>query len=233
MGQIQERRAYYDRLGILSLAAMALFAVLMIPAAIRATPKERRWTSAPAAFDLSNAPEQAPPTRGIHWLERDPKTEKTLKWLEHLVFILFILMIASSFALYAWVRIQAGPDPGEEQAAKLNELGITLLLSGLLGALILPVIHFSARAMKRKLGTDGKRLYIRLTDGRELSADPSQLAYTNRLILYRQYTLPLQGGKQQALYAPGEVETWIAPLLRQSRKLTEMQALKQQLKSWF
>jgi hypothetical protein len=97
----------------------------------------------------------------------------------------------------------------------------------------LPVIHFSARSMKRKLGTDGKRLYIRLTDGRELSADPSQLAYTNRLILYRQYTLPLQGGKQQALYAPGEVETWIAPLLRQSRKLTEVEALKRQLKSWF
>ncbi len=233
MGQIQERRAYYDRLGNWSLAAMILFAVLMIPAAIRATPKERRWTPAPAAFDFSNAPEQVPPTRGIHWLERDPKTEKTLKWLEHLVFILLILMIASSFALYAWVRIQAGPDPGVEQAAKLNELGITLLLSGLLGVLVLPVIHFSARAMKRKLGTDGKRLYIRLTDGRELSADPSQLAYTNRLILYRQYTLPLQGGKQQALYAPGEVDAWIAPLLRQSRKLTEMQALKQQLKSWF
>jgi hypothetical protein len=172
-------------------------------------------------------------SKGIHWLERDPKTEKTLKWLEHLVFILLILMIASSFALYAWVRIQAGPDPGVEQAAKLNELGITLLLSGLLGVLVLPVIHFSTRAMKRKLGTDGKRLYIRLTDGRELSADPSQLAYTNRLILYRQYTLPLQGGKQQVLYAPGEVDTWIAPLLRQSRKLTEMQALKQQLKSWF
>ena len=142
-------------------------------------------------------------------------------------------MIASSFALYAWVRIQSGRDPGEEQAAKLNELGITLLLSGLLGALILPVIHYSARVMKRKLGTDGNRLYIRLTDGREFSVDPSQLAYTNRLILYRKYTLPLQGGKQQALYAPGEVETWIAPLLRQSRKLTELQALKHQLKNLF
>ena len=94
-------------------------------------------------------------------------------------------------------------------------------------------IHFSLRAMKRKLGTDGRRLYIRLTDGRELSVDPAQLAYTNRLILYRKYTLPLQGGKQQRLYAPGEVETWIAPLLRQSRKLTEMQALKHQLKNLF
>jgi hypothetical protein len=58
-------------------------------------------------------------------------------------------------------------------------------------------------AMKRKLGTDGKRLYIRLADGRELSVDPSQLAYTNRLILYRQ-----------------------------SRKLTEIQVLKRQLKNW-
>ena len=232
LGQIQERRAYYDRLGNWSLAAMILFAALMIPAAIRATPKERRWTPAPAAFDFSNVPEQVPPIKGIHWLERDPKIERSLKWLEHLGFIGFILMIAGAFALYAWVRTQAGPDPGEEQLAKLNELGITLLLSGLLGALILPAIHFSTRVLKRKLGTDGRRLYIRLTDGRELSVDPSQLAYTNRIILYRQYTLPLQGGKQQPLYAPGEVETWLAPLLRQSRKLTEMQALKHQIKNW-
>ena len=231
--RLQVSCAYYDRLGNWFLAAMILFAVLMIPAAIRATPKERRWTPAPTAFDFSNVPEQVPPIKGIHWLERDPKTERSLKWLEHLGFILFILMIAGAFALYAWVRIQAGPDPGEEQLAKLNELGITLLLSGLLGALVLPAIHFSARVLKRKLGTDGRRLYIRLTDGRELSVDPSQLAYTNRLIFYRKYTLPLQGGKQQRLYAPGEVETWIAPLLRQSRKLTELQALKHQLNNLF
>ena len=214
-------------------AAMILFAVLMIPAAIRATPKERRWTPAPAAFDFSNAPEQVPPVKGIHWLERDPKIERSLKWLGYLGFALFILMTAGAFALYAWVRTQAGPNPGEEQLAKLDELGITLLLSGFLGVLVLPAIHYSVRAMKRKLGTDGRLLYIRLADGRELSVEPFHLAYTNRLILYRKYTLPLQGGKQQRLYAPGEVETWIAPLLRQSRKLTEMQALKQQLKNFF
>jgi len=46
-------------------------------------------------------------------------------------------------------------------------------------------------------------------------------------------TLQRQGGKQQPLCAPGEMETWIAPLLRQSRKLTEMQALKHQLKNLF
>ena len=232
LGQIQERRAYYDRLGNWSLAAMILFAALMILAAIRATPKERRWTPTPSLIDFSNAPEQVPAIKGIHWLKRDPKTERSLKWLGHLGFILFVLMIAGAFALYIWVRIQAGPDPSQELTSKLNDLGISLLLFGLLGVLILPLIHFSTRAMKRKLGTDGKRLYIKLTDGRELSVDPAQLAYTNRLILYRQYTLPLQGGKQQQIYAPGEVETWIAPLLRQSRKLTEMQALKHQIKNW-
>jgi hypothetical protein len=45
--------------------------------------------------------------------------------------------------------------------------------------------------------------------------------------------LPLLGGKQKPLYAPGEVETWLAPLLRQSRKLTEIQALKYQWKNRF
>ena len=232
MGQIQERRAYFDRLGDGSLAAMILFAVLMILAAIRATPKERRWTPTPSLIDFSNAPEQVPAIKGIHWLERNPKTERSLKWLGHLGYILFVLMIAGAFVLYVWARTQAGPDPSQELTSKLNDLGISLLLFGLLGGLILPLIHFSTRAMKRKLGTDGKRLYIKLTDGRELSVDPAQLAYTNRFILYRKYTLPLQGGKQQQLYAPGEVETWLAPLLRQSRKLTEIQALKHQIKNW-
>lgn len=231
LAQLRDSRGYYDRAGTLALAAMVLFGALMILAAVLATPRERRWTLPPSPFDFSNAPEQTPKISGIHWLERDPKTARALKWLEHLGFFGFILLIAGTLALYLWVRVQAGPSPDAEVISKINQLGIILLISGLLGALLIPFIHFSARALKRKLGTDGKRLYIHLPDGRELAVDPSQLFYTNRLVLYRQYTLPLLGGKQQPLYAPGEVETWIAPLLHQAKKLSEMQAIKHQWKN--
>jgi hypothetical protein len=171
-----------------------------------------------------------PAVSGIHWLERDPKSEQALKWLEHLGFVLFILMIAGALALYLVARSQAGPDPGEDVTSKLDELGIILLLFGMLGALIIPFIHYSARALTHKLGTDGRRVYIRLRNGRELAADPAQLAYTNRAILYQQYTFPLFAGKRRPLYSPGEVETWIAPLLPQARKFSEIQALKHQWK---
>jgi hypothetical protein len=233
LGQIQDKRGYYEYLGALSLAAVVLFGVLMVLAAIRATPKGQRWTQPPAVFDLANAPQNVPRTRGVYWLERDAKIERSLKWLEHLGFILFILMVAAALALFLWVRIQAGPDPATEQVSRINELGLILLLSCLLGALVIPLIRLSTKALKRRLGTDGKRVYIRLPEGRELAVEPSQLAYTNRAILYRQYTLPLQGAKQQPIYALGEVETWLAPLLRQSQKLTEMQAIKYQWKNRF
>ena len=84
------------------------------------------------------------------------------------------------------------------------------------------------KAMKRRLGTDGKQLYIRLNDGREITVPPAELAFTNRAIFYQKYFMPLQTGKRQNLYQDGEVETWIVPLLRQAEKLSEFGGLKHQ-----
>ncbi len=230
LAEIRKQRNFYDRLGTLFLAALILFGALMILTAVWATLKDKRWTKPPAPFDLASAPGQVPRTSGIHWLERDPKFDRSLKRAEQLGSVLFVAVITGALVLYLWIRAQAGPDPGEEVETKLNELGGILLLAGLVLVLIMPVIRFSTRAMKQRLGTGGKHLYIRLPNGRELAVDPSQLAYTGRVILYRQYTLPLQGGKQQSIYAPGEVQTWLAPLLRQARELTELQAMKHQWK---
>jgi len=230
MARLREGRAYYNHLGSWSLAAVIGFGLMAILAAFLATPGDRRWTKPRPVFDLANAPEQVPRTSGIHWLERDPKIDRSLKWLEHLGFVVLILTVTGALGLYAWARFQAGADPGEAVNAKLNELGMVLLIAGLLMAAMVPLIRFSTRAMKRRLGTDGKRLYIRLAEGRELAVDPSQLSYTDRLVLYRQYTLPLLGGRQQPLYIQGEVETWLGPLLRHSRKLTATEAVKHQWK---
>jgi hypothetical protein len=39
---------------------------------------------------------------------------------------------------------------------------------------------------------------------------------------------PLLGGKGQALYQPGELETWLVPLLRESRRVSWIESVKYQ-----
>ena len=42
--------------------------------------------------------------------------------------------------------------------------------------------------------------------------------------------MPFQTGKRQNIYQQGEVETWLAPLLRQARRLNALQGFKHQWK---
>ncbi|MFC1740623.1 hypothetical protein ACFL0N_04010, partial [Pseudomonadota bacterium] len=66
-----------------------------------------------------------------------------------------------------------------------------------------------------------------------LGTDPKlegDQVYTQRMLHYRRYTIPLQGGVQQALYMPGELDTWLAPLLREARKVSAWQEMKHQWK---
>jgi hypothetical protein len=227
LAQIQDRQNHFKLLGVISLVVLIFSAGLMVAAAVKGTPKHKRWTEPPLTLDPANAAEQVPATTGVYWLKRDPKMEWSLKWLEHLGLILFIILVVGALALYLWIRILAGPDISE----KTNELWIPLLLSGVVLAFLVPVMSLATRNLKHRIGTDGKRLYIRLAEGRELAVDPSSLFYTSQALLYRQYTLPLHGGKQKAIYAKGEVETWLAPLLRQSTRLTALEGIKYQWKN--
>ena len=231
LDQGRKSRTYYEYLGTGSLFAVVLFAALMLLAAIRATPREERWTEPPGSFDVENAAEQVPQTGGIHWLERDPRMDRRLKWFETLAFIPLVMWIVLGVVLYGWVTLQTGPDPAGESAAKLNELVVIFILGGLGAAFVIPIAYFQVQNMKQKLGTDGKSLYIRLADGRELRVDPSRLFYTRQAVHYRQYTFPLQGAQRKSIYLDGEVDTWLAPLLRQAGKLTAVEALRYRWKN--
>jgi hypothetical protein len=222
---VREQRTLHDRASMLAMAGVFVFGLLMILAAIRATPAKRRWTQVPAPFDLESVPERVPKTRGVHWLERDPKFERSLRLLEYLSYGLFIALFVGGLMIYAWARSQAGPEPGPEIDANLDQLLLIMILGGLLLALLIPLVRFSKKAFQLRLGTDGRKIFIRLENGRELAVEPSHVAFTGRAILYEQYTLPLVGGKQQrAIYQPGEVETWLGPLLRKAPKLNAWEA---------
>ena len=182
----------------------------------------------PGVLDMEAAPQAVPGVSGIYWLNRNPKIDRSLKLLEILGFSLIIMMLIGGLALYGWMRVQAGVNPDGELQEKLTVLGYVFLLSGLLMAALVPLLWQSMKAMKRRLGTDGKQIFIRLTDGREIAVPPAELAFTNQAIFYQKYSMPLQTGKRQNLYADGEVETWIAPLLREAEKLSPFEGLKHQ-----
>jgi hypothetical protein len=169
---------------------------------------------------------------GVHWLKRDPAVERSLKWAERLGYLLFLLPALGALLLFLWIRAQAGAPGGAEAGsameAELREAGLTLLTCTALLGLLLPLIRKSMRALWTRLGTDGRRLYVRRYDGREIAVDPAQLGYTDRMILYREHTWPLTGGKRKSVYERGEVETWLGPLLRQARRLSVGEALKHQ-----
>jgi hypothetical protein len=228
LAEIRQQRADLESVSRWALIGMVACGVLMVLAAVLASPADRRWSHPPALFDWESAPREAPRTSGIHWLERDPATERSLKWAERLVYVLLPLPIVGAIAVYLAIHAQTGPEAGAEVEARLNEIGVALLLLTLTLTLMLPVVRSSMQKMRTRLGTDGRRLYLRRHDGREIAVEPQRLAWTDRMILYREYTLPLTGGRRKPLYRPGEVETWLGPLLRQARKLSVFEALQHQ-----
>jgi hypothetical protein len=209
---------------------MGVCAALMILFAVKATPMGKRLTRPPAAFKPESFSGEVPETRRVHWLERNPKVERNMKWGERVFHTSLIGLVLSILVVYALLNFHAGQEPDSAAAAKADDIGIILLLGGVMLALLVPVVRLSVNAVNRKLGTDGKRLFIRLEDGRELAVDPRDLLYTNRTVLYRRYMFPLLGGKGQALYQPGELDTWLAPLLRESRRVSWVESVKYQWK---
>ena len=225
LADLREQRALLERVSLAALIGVVLFGILAILAAIRATPREKRWTPPQTPFDWDAAPESTPRTPGIHWLERNPATERSLKWAERFSYVLLPLPAVFGLAVFFAFYAQIGPETPADIESKLREVGLALLLATALFALMIPLVRSSMQAFRARVGTDGRRLYVRRPDGRELAIDPAQLAYTDRMILYRELRLPLTGGRERSLYQPGEVETWLAPLLRRARKLSAREQL--------
>lgn len=229
MSGYRAQRMMYGRLGTFALAATIVSAILLILVVIKVTPRERRWSQVPVALDPESAPESVPETRGVHWLELNPKMRWLTSWLERVFYILFGLLFLVSSLLYAWSCQQPWDTPGEGLSAA-DQFGLVLLLTCLVVASFIPMMHLSARVLKRRIGTDGSRVHFELENGRKMNVSPEALARNNRALLYRQYTFPIRTGRKYSLYAEGEVETWLAPLLRQSRKIGEWQTLRHQWK---
>jgi hypothetical protein len=225
----REQRAMYGQLAMASLAAVILVAVFLILVVIRVTPRERRWSQPPAAIDIEAVADSVPEIRGVHWLEKHPRTRWMGAWFERAYYLLFGLLCLVSILIYAWSCKQ----PWDSEQGSLSEadmLGLLLLAICLVTASFIPMIHAAAGVFRRRLGTDGRQVHIELEDGRRLSVRPDQLARNKRAVFYREYIFPFQTGLRGPIYAEGEVQKWLAPLLRDSIALNEWQTLKHQFR---
>jgi len=228
MSVLKERKNRFLRISTLALAGVILFGLAMLVAALKATPRDKRWTKAPSAIDFDKAGQVPVRTTGVHWLKRDARLERAAKWAERLAYILTGCMLLLLLVIYGWALSEAGLAPDSELQEDLNDLGLLLLLCALVMVAVIPLLRLGLRPMKHRLGSDGKRLFIRLVDGRELVVPPSKLAYTDRALLFQQYSLPLQTRRAQNIYLEGELENWLLPLLKDAEKITAVQAFRRQ-----
>lgn len=228
MQAILNQRARYASFSAVSLMAVAASGVLMILFAVLATPYEQRWTPQPDLAGPVDEPlndgQAAEPIQGIHWLKRASHVDKVLKWVPVIFFGALALLACCSLALY-FVMAQ-----GARDSDKLVELALVLLGVNVLFWCLAPMILATMRVIRRIPGSDGRYLHIQLEDGRRLRVEPTQLNYTNRLLLYRQYSIPLKDGRQRSLYQKGEVRAYLAPLLQKAKRLSGWEGVKHQFR---
>jgi hypothetical protein len=230
MSELKERKAYYKRLSALALVGVIVFGILMVVMALQATPRDKRWTPLVRAIDFEKMGQTSPPSAGIHWLERNSRVDRALKWAAFSIPIYLGGLLIALLVALGWALGQDGTEPGSEMQEMIWQLGLLTLVFALFIGGLLFMLRLAVKPMKHRLGSDGKKLLIRLDEGRELSVQPADLFYTHRSILYQQYTIPLQNGRNQNLYVDGEVENWLFPLLEKATKLSPMQAIKHQWK---
>ncbi|MHB8728110.1 MAG: hypothetical protein ACYC9K_03635 [Sulfuricaulis sp.] len=220
MSQAAAHKAGYQTMVDQSVIGMVAFGALMMLAAFWASPKGKRLTPVLKVAPLIASGAAMPVLKEIYWLKRNPKTERMLRWAKPLAFVVPIVIVAMlGFQFFLLSGAAGATNLTPEKLKKLEELK-TLLFMLAFFILGLPIVALnSLRSLKRRLGTDGQRLFIMLDNGRRISLAPEQLVYSTQLIAYQGYIFPIQTGKKQPLYEAGEIETFIAPLLRRAKKL--------------
>lgn len=165
--------------------------------------------------------------RDIYWLKRNPATERTLRWLMPTLYTVSAITVVG--VVYLYYFFGEGATLAPEKMQKVEELKNHLLVLVLMALGIPYLARLGIQRMQHRLGTDGRLLYVKLADGRQLALPPAQLVYDNTTIAFRDQAIAVQGGRRRALYEDGELETYIAPLLARAQKLTALQMFRYQI----
>lgn len=186
------------------------------------------WTAARAEAAGASRQAAIAELRDIRWLQRDPRLEHALRWFPTATGAAVLAAFAVlGYFYYTFAPAAAALPP--DRLAVANDLMNAFLVLVVLVAGVPVIGRIGLRNLQHRLGTDGRTLYVHVADGRRLSLAPEQLVYDERRIAYRGLTFSLRTGNGQALYAPGEVETYLMPLLARARRLDPWSMFRYQL----
>jgi hypothetical protein len=148
----------------------------------------------------------------IYWLKRRPKMDRTIRFLAPAITVLLLLLLgAMGYALH----LLSDTIPPEKQ----SELMRVFLVAAVVAIGTLPIIYLNMRMLRGQLGTDGLRVFVRYPNGDQGSAPINQIVYSANLLRFGQHTVSVGARQRQALYEQGEIETYIAPLLREGKRV--------------
>ncbi len=212
-------RADADSMVDLALVGMTVFGLLMIAMAVWATPEGQRFTPRLKVPTLEATAAVDPRSGSLHWLVRDARTAKFVRIAQRMLLVVTAAMVG--LLGYLWYLWNSLLDDTVAQQAPTCVTGISEMLA-VLGVLALgaPVLgYLGLRHLRNRLGSDGRYLHVQLHDGRHLRLDPAKLVYTGRVLAYGNHLFPIQTGNRKPLYAEGEIEAHILPLLSRATRL--------------
>lgn len=198
---------------------IATFGVLMIVAAVIATPSEKRWSArqTPATLEASDA--AVPVLAGVHWLRRRAGVERQMR---QAAIISCVMLLSCGLLLwqgYDRLKRRAGSHPKPSVAQALDQFRKGGVAEGLIMMTLLLQISVELRSRRVRLGTDGTQVFAELPSGELLTVLAERVVYDRRSIAFENCVARINTPKGRPLYEAKEVETYLAPLLARARKL--------------
>lgn len=216
MRQSHEQHQWLEKISTYTLAGTVVFAMLMIGAAVLATPKKERWSEAATTTVNPQLQQDMPALKGLRWLKRDPKTEKKLKmmWPMFLLCIGILLLTAASFFVLPDLK-KAGQEMIKDDPKVVDMFAFFVVFL----VVISGTVFFAVRSMKRQLGTDGNLIYVKLNNGRELSFEPGEVVFTKRHLVHDRTIVTLCAGSGEFIYNKDEMAAYLDPLLTKATRV--------------
>lgn len=195
------------------------FAVLMIIAAVVATPPEKRWSTRQTPATLEAGDAAVPILSGVHWLQRNTGAERRMRQAAIIACLLLLSCWLLLWRGYDRLQSHAGSHPKPPAVRALAEFRKGVIAEGLIMMTLLLQTAVELRSRRVRLGTDGRQLFAELPSGELLTASAERLVYDRRSIAFENCLVRINTPKGRSLYEGKEVETYLAPLLGRAKKL--------------
>jgi len=223
---LRERRQWWGTVGFGGLAVLLPLALLTGVAAFVLTPRDQRF-SAPAGSEppLAAVARAVPHSGGLYWLRRDARAERLLRWAILVVLLMVVVLLAMMWFVYETLFEMGGA--GAEDVGQSFQRLMLLGVVGLGGAVL--VMLPATRPLRRRLGVDGSRIHVALPGGARVSADAGTVIYDGGHLLVDGVVVATRTGNGMRLYAEGEIQAHLAPLLARARRVGTLAMLGRRL----